>query len=89
MFAMYFASLRAKEKWDFLCCCLNVGDLGINGVNMSGKVLCNLVVDIFGWFLLLSHKVETEVDDNWHMMKTAYKTEQGTEKESVCFCVNK
>ncbi|RHN53639.1 hypothetical protein MtrunA17_Chr5g0398001 [Medicago truncatula] len=34
MFEICLASLRAREKWVFFCC-LNVGDLGINGVNMS------------------------------------------------------
>lgn len=74
MFEICLASLRAREKWVFFCC-LNVGDLGINGVNMSGLILfCVLivvVVDIlFVWLLLLSYKVETEVDDddNLHMV---------------------
>jgi len=73
MFEICLASLRAREKWVFFCC-LNVGDLGINGVNMSGLILfCVLivvVVDIFVWLLLLSYKLETEVDDddNLHMV---------------------
>lgn len=71
MFEMCLASLMAREKWVFfvwVSCCLNVGDLGINGVNMSGFL--SLVVDMFVWLLLVSHKVETEEldDDNWHMV---------------------